>query len=939
MTVRICLVGLVLLAACGEDRAVGPGTAEAADVAGTDAAALTPPDADVADAPPAAEAGSDGVDAVADEAGDGDAAPTDGAIADNTGDADDALDATGDADALLADLMADVGVLELPPADSAPDGAVSDDAADATDAALDETTGSDADAALDVAVDLCAGVTCDDGNACTNDACELAGSCTHTASSAACDDGNPCTVGDACAGGQCTGGGDALGTMTWGTGGSLTARGLVRTLAGGYALGGQAAPGANSPTVMWLTVTDAAGATLWTKTYGGSGDAGGAAIAAMADGGFVLAGWTTSTGAGGKDFWTVRIDAAGAILWDKVFGGGQDDQATGVAATSDGGAIVVGTRSDGSGLSAALVRYGADGSELWSQSFGAGVASGEAVLQTADGGFAFAGSNWANTAQLMDFWLVKVDGNGVKQWDTTYGGTQTDMLLSFAPGPGGGFALTGMTYSKGAGDQDCWLVRTDAGGKLLWDAAFGGPGGDNCEAVTALADGGFALTGAADIANPANAAFWLLRVDALGTLRWQDKITPNSLDATGYAVLATDDLGHLAAAGYRTTSATHRDALLLRTDAFGHSTCADSGLCLPIALTTCDDADVCTAAECHAATGCISVPAAVTGCDDGNPCTFGDSCGGGVCMPGTQTPCDDGNPCTSDLCSLTGGCSHSFAAVGTPCAPGGSCDGSGACTSPTPTDMVLIPGGTFWMGCNSAEDNACDFLTEFPQHKVTVSPYYIDPNEVTVGQYKACVDAGGCTAPAVVQPAKFATYPGLLNFPVNFISQAQARQFCQWRGPSYDLPTDAQWELAARGTCTQNGSASDDPGCTSAMRVYPWGNAVATCSYAVMVGSNPGCGTGLLAPVGTFVAGDSPFGVHDMAGNVAEWSRDWIATSYSYPAEAQTDPVGPTSGIYTLLRGGGFLDFAAGLRASRRNIGDSAEASAEDGVRCVRAAP
>ena len=297
--------------------------------------------------------------------------------------------------------------------------------------------------------------------------------------------------------------------------------------------------------------------------------------------------------------------------------------------------------------------------------------------------------------------------------------------------------------------------------------------------------------------------------------------------------------------------------------------------------------------------------------------------------------CDDGNACTNDVCVPLTGCSHGSAQPGTSCDNGGTCDGTGNCTSSVPLGMVLIPSGTFWMGCNSAKDGNCH-EDEKPQHSVTLSAYYMDLTETTVGQYKACVDAGVCTEPSSVQPDPTATYPGLTNHPVNYLNWMQSRQFCQWRGAAYDLPTEAQWELAARGSCEQNGSQSNDAGCAAAMRTYPWGEAVATCSYAVMSDGTYGCGTNATWAVGSKTSGDSPYGLHDMAGNIWEWNRDWYGP---YSLDAQTDPSGPSSASYRVLRGGVFGGVAVDLRAGHRNPEPPSSAYVLYGLRCMRSVP
>jgi formylglycine-generating enzyme required for sulfatase activity len=270
--------------------------------------------------------------------------------------------------------------------------------------------------------------------------------------------------------------------------------------------------------------------------------------------------------------------------------------------------------------------------------------------------------------------------------------------------------------------------------------------------------------------------------------------------------------------------------------------------------------------------------------------------------------------------------------------------------------MILIPAGTFWMGCNEVKEPNCEPGSK-PQHKVTLSPYYIDPIEVTVAMYKQCVDQGFCPIPAGQSPGNddcklgAATWPNLLDRPVVCVTQAAARQFCKWRGNKFDLPTEARWEMAARGSCEMNGSTADDPACASMMRVYPWGDEDPTCERTVMglyftcpfESPSPCATTGCGAdppwwPGGSKPAGDSPYGLHDMAGNASEWLQDG---DYAYMSEPQIDPViGPTAYGIVQHRGGDFTTlYPVSLTASHRGGGNLWQIHVNQrGLRCVRAA-
>jgi len=307
--------------------------------------------------------------------------------------------------------------------------------------------------------------------------------------------------------------------------------------------------------------------------------------------------------------------------------------------------------------------------------------------------------------------------------------------------------------------------------------------------------------------------------------------------------------------------------------------------------------------------------------------------------------CNDGNPCTADSCDpWTGACSHVQLPDGQSCGVGKVCGTKGTCIS-VPAGMAYIPSGTFWMGCNAAKDSACTAANggnELPQHKVTLSSYFMDLSEATTTQWKACMNAGGCTAPQGDSTSTYCNWDtsigkaksGREQFPVNCVTWTQSQAYCQWSGPGYDLPTEAQWEMAARGDCGKNGKMASDQSCAEAMRTYPWGETMADCTLAVMSSGTAGCGTGATWAVGSKAAGDSPYGLHDMAGNVWEWCRDWYG---AYTSEDQTDPAGSGAGSERVSRGGSFYSgYLFNFTGAGRNKNAPADNNGTLGLRCVR---
>ncbi len=166
--------------------------------------------------------------------------------------------------------------------------------------------------------------------------------------------------------------------------------------------------------------------------------------------------------------------------------------------------------------------------------------------------------------------------------------------------------------------------------------------------------------------------------------------------------------------------------------------------------------------------------------------------------------------------------------------------------------MVEIPAGAFMMGCNSSVDGDC-YSDEYPYHQVTLSAFYIDIYEVTAGEYEECVNADGCSYNGTTSRIDRTYQNNKDDHPINYVNWFEAKTYCEWKNKR--LPTEAEWEKAARGT---DG------------RLYPWGNQAASCSYALMDDGGDGCGTNLTAPVGSKPAGASIYGVMDMSGSVWE---------------------------------------------------------------------
>jgi formylglycine-generating enzyme required for sulfatase activity len=207
--------------------------------------------------------------------------------------------------------------------------------------------------------------------------------------------------------------------------------------------------------------------------------------------------------------------------------------------------------------------------------------------------------------------------------------------------------------------------------------------------------------------------------------------------------------------------------------------------------------------------------------------------------------------------------------------------------------MLIVSAGSFEMGSTSGDDD------EKPVHTVTLDAFWIDRTEVTNQLYAACVAAGVCETPSSNRSVTRTSYygnPAFGDYPVTQVSWNDARAYCKW--VERRLPTEAEWEKAARGT---DG------------RMYPWGFGDPTNEYANFVTFN-----GDTVKVGSYPAGASPYGALDMAGNVWEWVSDWYSGIY-YGDSALSNPLGPDSGQMHVVRGGSWFDGPENIRNTSRN--------------------
>ena len=334
----------------------------------------------------------------------------------------------------------------------------------------------------------------------------------------------------------------------------------------------------------WIVKTDASGNIVWQKSFGGSSNDIAASIQQTSDGGFIVAGSSASNDGdvsgnhGLADYWIVKLDALGNLVWQKCFGGSKNDNAYSVQQTSDGGFIVAGSSysndDDVSGNHGFndywIVRLSSDGNLTWQKYFGGlHIDFASSVLQTADGGFIVAGSSSSPNGDVVghhgsafpDYWIMKLDVNGNIVWQKCLGSWEWDAPYSIRLIAGGGFIVAGYaSFNNGdvtgnhGGSNDYWVAKLDPEGNLIWEKSLGGTGDDRAYSIDPTSDGGFIIAGGSnsddgDVSGRHGASGndeWIVKLNADGNLIWQ-KMWGGFGDELAYSILQTSEGGFIVA--------------------------------------------------------------------------------------------------------------------------------------------------------------------------------------------------------------------------------------------------------------------------------------------------------------------------------------------------------------------------------------------------------
>ncbi|NQX76411.1 hypothetical protein [Gilvibacter sp.] len=362
--------------------------------------------------------------------------------------------------------------------------------------------------------------------------------------------------------------------FTYGGSGDDIANAVVTTTDGGFAVlgytqsnDGDITDKTATDSDYWVLKLDANGAIIWSRTYGGSSDDRGADIIETTDGGFAVAGFSRSSdgdateNAGFQDYWIVKLSASGDVQWQQSYGFAGSDQASSVIQTTDGGYFVSGfldiTASGGAGndgfasAPSAAPKHGvgefwgmrldANGQLIWRRFFG-GTNNDRSyqVLQTQDGGFLMTGASESddfdvtNPKGSYDYWAVKINDSGDLVWEKSFGGSEIDIAYGLVESAPGTYVMVGDSRSADGdvsspkGNADLWAVAFDSSGNFLWEESYGGSLFESARAVNQMGTGELIMAGTTRSSdgqvgiNQGQNDAWVIMTTASGSLVWQD---------------------------------------------------------------------------------------------------------------------------------------------------------------------------------------------------------------------------------------------------------------------------------------------------------------------------------------------------------------------------------------------------------------------------------
>jgi hypothetical protein len=325
---------------------------------------------------------------------------------------------------------------------------------------------------------------------------------------------------------------------------------------------------------IWLIKVDSEGNEIWNKTFGGSGDERPISVQETTDLGFMIAGHTNSYGQGNYDVWLIKTDIDGNKEWDKTYGTEKYEILHHGIQISDGFLLVGDYEFLGKNeQQAMIIKTDLDGNEVWIKKYGSSNTDemGHRIRVTSDGDYIVTGYTGSYTSQgLLDVWLFKTDSDGNMLWNKTVSGSGVDYGLGIIETSDYGYLISGLTNSYGAGFDDAWLIKTDSNGDIIWKNTYGGSKGEWALVVQQTTDGGFAFIGRTSSYGAGDIDCWLVKTDSNGKELWNTTFGGDQREENA-CFQQTIDGGYIVVGETKSFGAGKYDILLIKTDENGES--------------------------------------------------------------------------------------------------------------------------------------------------------------------------------------------------------------------------------------------------------------------------------------------------------------------------------------------------------------------------------
>lgn len=348
---------------------------------------------------------------------------------------------------------------------------------------------------------------------------------------------------------------------------------VIEVPAGGYLIAGYTSDSTVNDTDAYVVRMTTAGDTLWTKRINRTGNGKDLLYKVIntADGGYAFCGYSTSNSAGSDDAYFLKMDAIGNVLWSKTWGGTGKDRAQDIVQTADGGFAIAGytTSPPAAYYDAFLIRTNGSGDTLWTRRFGtSGFDDANTVVTHPDGGFVLGGQS-TNGGAGLDMYMVRLNTAGDIIWTKKFGTNGTDNIEHIIRQPDGTYILAGGTDDTGGlGGNDGYLVKTDTGGTVLWSKVYGGNSQDDFHQVYRTVGGNFILSGTSRSSGALEPNMWLIKTNSSGDSLWSRTYGGDNHDH-GYSAVQTSDGGYIFVGYSSSFGFNGEDAYVVKTDNFG----------------------------------------------------------------------------------------------------------------------------------------------------------------------------------------------------------------------------------------------------------------------------------------------------------------------------------------------------------------------------------